>query len=85
MISKKIAWVIIFFVFLASAVASYSFFQGGGGGILSPLSSYKPPSGNGNGVTPDEPKTEECPINGEMLTKTQKTNWEKKRPLRVAI
>ena len=85
MVNKKIALVIIFFVFLASAVTSYSFFNWGGGGIISPLSSYKPPSGNGNGAVSDEPKTEECPINGEMLTKTQKANWEKRRPLGVMI
>lgn len=85
MINKKIAWVVIFFVFLASAVTSYSFFQGGPGGILSPLSVYKPPAGNGASISPDEPKTEECPINGEMLTKTQKNKWEKRRPLGVMI
>ena len=57
MVNKKIALVIIFFVFLASAVTSYSFFNWGGGGIISPLSSYKPPSGNGNGEFSDHTKS----------------------------
>src|SRR3990167_4070225 len=31
------------------------------------------------------PKTEECPINGEMLTKEHKKLWENRRPLTVMI
>jgi len=32
-----------------------------------------------------EPKTEECPLNGELLSKTQKQLWEKRRPMGVMI
>lgn len=32
-----------------------------------------------------EPKTEECPINGQMMTATQKNKWVTRRPLGVAI
>ncbi len=32
-----------------------------------------------------EPLTEECPINGEMLGKSARTLWEKRRPLAVVI
>ena len=32
-----------------------------------------------------EPKTEECPINGQMMTVTQKNKWVTRRPLGVAI
>lgn len=86
MIDKKVAWVVVFFVFMLSTVSSYSFFKGGGvATILSPLSNYKPPTSNGATAIPDEPKTEECPINGEMLTKSQKMAWEKRRPLGVMI
>lgn len=86
MINKKMAWVVIFIAFLLSGVTSYSFFKEGSvGGLLSPLSNYKPPSSNGNGAASDEPKTEECLINGEMITKTQKEKSEKRRPLGVAI
>ncbi len=31
------------------------------------------------------PKTEECPLNGEMLTKNHRANWSKHRPLGVMI
>ena len=31
------------------------------------------------------PKTEECPINGEKLTKEERLVWEKRRPLVVMI
>lgn len=86
MVDKRIAWVIVFVVFLLSAVSSYSFFKGGKvATILSPLSNYRPPTSNGTTISPDEPKTEECPINGEMLTKTQREAWEKRRPMGVMI
>lgn len=32
-----------------------------------------------------EPRTEECPINGRMMTKAQKEEWEKRRPLGIMI
>jgi len=89
MLNKKTAWIVIIFIFLLSAITSYSFFgkEEGGQGFLSPLSLYKAPKSNGNSgeVKVDEPKTEECPINGEMLSKTQKTKWEKRRPLGIII
>lgn len=31
------------------------------------------------------PRTEECPINGEMLTKNHRENWENRRPLGVMV
>ncbi len=34
---------------------------------------------------PNEPKTEECPINGEMLTRSERERWEKRRPLGVMV
>jgi len=87
MINKKLALLIISLVFLFSAFVTYSYTgKGGEGGILSPLSKYKPPQSNGsNQASSDEPKTEECPINGEMLTKTQKDKWESRRPLAVMV
>ncbi|MDO8609428.1 MAG: DUF3048 domain-containing protein [bacterium] len=90
MLDKKIVIGILVFVFLISGFASYSYFSNSkGGGFLSPLSNYTAPKSNGNGTTdvtvPSEPKTEECPINGEMLTKTQKVKWVTRRPLGVMI
>lgn len=88
MLNKKTAWILIIFIFFLSVVTSYYFFgrQSGGQSFLSPLSLYKAPESSGNAPTiANEPKTEECPLNGEMLTKTQKADWEKRRPLGVMI
>ncbi|PIP14780.1 hypothetical protein COW98_05215 [Candidatus Roizmanbacteria bacterium CG22_combo_CG10-13_8_21_14_all_35_9] len=89
MISKKLAWLVILAIFFLSAFSSYSFFSGKGEEILlSPLSIYKPPKSNGNGnggTVTNEPKTEECPLNGEYFSKTQKAKWEGRRPLGVMI
>ncbi len=90
MINKKAGFFISFIIFLLSAYTSYSFFSQGPEKFISPLvTEYKVPKGNGNNFNgseiTNEPKTEECPLNGEMLTKTQKSKWEKRRPLGVMI
>lgn len=36
-------------------------------------------------IDPNDPKTEECPLNGKMLTKHHKDAWEARRPMGVAI
>jgi len=86
MISKKVALIVIFFIFLFSGFVTYAIFSGNvDQKFLSPLSSYKPPT-NGNGqVADNEPKTEECPLNGALYSKTQKAKWEERRPLGVMI
>ncbi|MCL4374896.1 DUF3048 domain-containing protein, partial [Patescibacteria group bacterium] len=46
------------------------------------------PQSNGNGQNSSqssEPKTEPCPINGQLMTKTQKAFWEKRRPLGIMV
>jgi len=87
MINKKIGWLIIFVIFGLSSYMSYSYFTTGNvGKIFSPLGTYKSPTSNGTtSEESTEPKTEVCPINGELLTKTQKSKWEKRRPLGVMI
>lgn len=86
MINKKFAFIIFLVVFLFSGFASYKIFSKNiEKKFLSPLSNYKPPT-NGNDVISDnEPKTEECPLNGAYYSKTQKNIWEKRRPLGVMI
>ncbi len=90
MINKKVSIVIFIAAFLISFSVAYSFVKNGSvGGMISPLIQYKPPSSNGNGnvseVANNEPKTEECPINGQMYGKTQKAKWETRRPLGIMV
>lgn len=88
MINKKIAYVIVFVLFILSTVTTYSFFSTESSQFfLSPISYQPPKSGNGTSETAavNEPKTEECPLNGKMLSKSQKNVWEKQRPLGIMI
>lgn len=36
-------------------------------------------------IAPEEPKTEVCPLNGKLYTKTEQDSWAKRRPLAVMI
>lgn len=36
-------------------------------------------------INPDEPRNQECPLNGRMFTETERKAWEKRRPLAVMI
>lgn len=84
--STKIIAAIGFLLYLLSTYFSYAYFNSNRGAIkqltnrlqtgdqLSTLS-----------ISPDAPKTESCPVNGEMLTKQHKDAWERRRPLGVAI
>ncbi|MEK7633992.1 MAG: DUF3048 domain-containing protein [Patescibacteria group bacterium] len=88
MINKKIAYLVIFILFILSAVTTYSFFSvEKGQSFLSPISYKAPGSENGESETAavSEPKTEECPLNGQMMTKNQKDIWERHRPLGITI
>lgn len=93
MIAKKSAWLILAFLFFLSVGASYVLFtwvapaQG-----LVVFSSFRTPSGptptvitSADAENLNEPKTEECPLNGEMVGKSLKTNWEKVRPLGIMV
>lgn len=88
MINKKIAFVVVFIMFIISGVTTYSFFSAEKGqSFLSPIIYQAPKSENGsNGaVVNSEPKTEECPLNGQMLSKTERKIWEEQRPLGIMI
>lgn len=74
-------------LFGVSTFFSYSFFKSAHISGLGNIS-YKAPTDNvvvNPSENPNEPKTEACPLNGELLTKTQKALWEKRRPLAVMI
>jgi len=86
--NKKLAILIAIVLYLTSTYLSYSFFTGGvGERWRSPVSTYVPPKESDITASEsvNEPKTEECPLNGRMLTKNQRVLWEKRRPLGVMI
>ena len=75
-------------MFIVSGVTTYSFFSTEKGqSFLSPVA-YKAPTSE-NGATEltvnTEPKTEECPLNGQMLSKSERKIWEEQRPLGIMI
>jgi len=88
MINKKIAFVVALVIFILSGVTTYSFFSAEKGqSFLSPIT-YQPPKSenrSNEAVVNSEPKTEECPLNGEMLSKTEKKIWEGQRPLGIMV
>lgn len=72
-------------LYLLSTGLSYAAFSHfGGGRILSPAAPAVTPSG-GFKVDLSAPKTEACPLNGALYTKSEKEAWEKLRPLTVMI
>lgn len=92
MINKKASLIILILAFLLSAYSTYSYFSGSDvGNIISPLISGITKSQPETKVTPTgsdeitEPRTEECPINGEMLPKSYRDKWEKRRPMGIMI
>lgn len=91
MVNKKIVLVAGIIVFLLSAYGSFSFFSGDSStSILSPLGFSKSSKSGSNPTGTEEavdtePKTEQCPINGEMLSKTLKEKWTTRRPMGVMI
>lgn len=85
MINKKLAYFIIVLIFFFSSYISYSYFSNHAAVFTSPFSSAKSGSKIIPTEIPQEPKTEECPLNGEMLGKSLKEKWEKRRPLGIMI
>lgn len=88
--SKKILIIVGLVLFFVSTFISYSLFAEGGGigNITSPISVDKTTPGDGAStlsVSPEEPRTEECPLNGELLPKSYRKIWESRRPLGVMI
>jgi hypothetical protein len=79
-------------IYLFSTGASYAVFSQTSVGKTTNVSEIKAPEDTGTiasfspfTIKPGEPKTEECPINGMMRTKTEKTWWSSHRPLGVMI
>ena len=80
--NKTIAISIGIFVYLLTSAAAYSYFNAN----KVDTSSYQAPVISESGaVIEGGPKTEECPLNGQMYTKEQKDLWEKRRPLGIMV
>ena len=92
---KKTVFIVALVLFFVSAMASYIVFGKMSGSIPSSFgflsnSGNLVNSKNGPSTTPGvvvdtEPKTEECPINGQLFSKTQAAKWATRRPLGVMI
>ncbi len=89
MINKKLAFLFVFIILVVSSISSYFIFRqnakSGSPNFLSPLSNYQPPKTVSSVSITDEPKTEPCPLNGELMTKSQEKIWQARRPLGVMI
>lgn len=82
MVSKKVIFIFAIVVYLLSSFAAYSYFAKNSVNT----SAYKKPVIDANGeVVDNDPKTEECPLNGQMFSKNQKAAWEKRRPLGIMV
>ena|SRR3989344_5469884 len=68
-------------VYLLSAVGSYAFFSS----RANLTSSQKPTYGSEEEVEDISPRTEACPLNGELYSKEAKAKWEARRPVGVMI
>ncbi len=75
-------------VYLLTATFSYAVFSFIQPGSSQPTSATKETTSPTPGKTkrdPNLPRTEECPLNGQMLTKDDRSAWEKRRPMGIMI
>lgn len=82
MIDKKIVFLVAFLVFISSSYGSYSFFS------MQKKNETKNEEKKvltQEEIEANEPKPEECPINGQMMTTKQKEKWVTRRPLGIMI
>ncbi|EKD52837.1 MAG: hypothetical protein ACD_61C00223G0004 [uncultured bacterium] len=72
--------------FFVSAGLAYAVVPSTGGGLISPKvddSTVKKSAGFGQFA--DEPKTEACPLNGKLYSKSEKALWDTRRPILAMI
>lgn len=86
---KKLVIIISILLYVLSAYFSYIYFSKGNAVSLpvTSLIKYEPPRDATDNIVVDDNalKTEECPTNGELLTKSHKALWETRRPLTVMV
>ena len=88
MINKKIGFVILLLGFFISLFISLNFFKSErAGNLISSKIPVTPQTGSAIVQEPvsKEPKDQECPLNGQMFTKSDQSKWSKRRPLGVMI
>lgn len=80
--NQKTVIVIGVVLYLVSGIASYAYFSGQSS---SPAATDAPVTAKTGSGADSAPKTEECPLNGAMYSKSQRAKWEKRRPMGVMI
>lgn len=81
MISRSLTYILLPVFFLVSAGVSFFVFRGS---VTAPVKDTITVNEAGE-VVDTGPKTEPCPLNGQLFSKSQKQRWEKRRPLGAAI
>jgi len=73
--------------YLVSAGISYAVVPSGSGPLVSPNAQIEEEAKRnaGFGQFANEPRTEVCPINGALFTKSEKNLWETKRPVLAMV
>ncbi|KKT30785.1 MAG: hypothetical protein UW41_C0009G0003 [Candidatus Collierbacteria bacterium GW2011_GWC2_44_18] len=72
--------------FFVSASLAYAIVPSTSGGLVSPRAeTLTEKKTAGFGQFTDEPKTEACPLNGKLYSKSEKTLWEARRPILAMI
>jgi hypothetical protein len=93
LMSKKIL-LLALALYIASTAISFGVFSVIGKPGSVPLTPDGDVADNGDGetslgqllqISPQEPKDQACPLNGQLYTNTEKTAWEQRRPLAVMI
>src|SRR3989344_1470267 len=78
--------IIAVIIYVVSAGTSYTLFAGlSSKSSSADLETSLPGPSSALEEDPNEPKTEQCPLDGDMHTKKAKTQWELRRPLAVMI
>ena len=72
--------------FLVSGGLAYAIVPASGGPLISPkINTETEVKSTGFGQFANEPKTEACPLNGKLYSKSEKALWETRRPILAMI
>lgn len=79
---KKILIILGVVIYGLSTFASYSFFNAQ---ASSNKLAYEAPVGEDGSEQDGAPKTEQCPLNGQLYSEEQRKKWESRRPLGIMV